>query len=687
MKKCDIICSKKYEILVWTLIGNVIAFIVCAMVLSKSVNLERFYNVSSVYEIQENFYTGVKEYEKGHQESSGKVVLDEGEFEYEIVVRRTDDEKPWNYFCIQIDQLSEEYITGTLIYENQQGGEAVESEEFIHRMQNGMNLFPVSKQYFNIVRLKIAGENGTEFYVKDMQLRATEPVFEWGKAIKIYVIAFSIYMVLSLLLIYVWRRKRIECKLYEWIEALQNGYIFFAGRLRKYIEGIAIARDHKRFLRTLTFLFIFLYNVWVEMQGTYHDEFKTHIVVYSIAILFITMLSIEPMPEKKNWNHALVWGWLVLWLMSCVSDFLRPKEFRYVGYVMLFVVGFMFFVWNNMKEKYEFTEDFVRAIHIFFLCMTFFCVFCRPLGTGIRYTGFSKNPGSFALYLGCLWAVVLGELESRIRYEKKWLKILPYIIEGCIVISFCWESQSAGPLLCIAASAFLWFLRMLWYTKLEKKRKMLTVIIISALVLLLPVYKGIDFGIKNFPQMFDTAVTIEGEQVLERESWGLTVKAANLVEKWEKTRLGAKFKYKTISGLLAERDYYYRAFLRDMNLFGHTEAPYLWGYQRLAHNSILAIAHRYGIFASVPYIVMLIATIINTFKYSRKKEKYSAVPFYVCLISIVMSMTDNVELPFVLLPTIGLYLMMGIGFSEEEYDEEDNKKDIKRVVNNNAVLG
>lgn len=665
-KRCFIV-KNIYKLLVWILIGNVVAFIICAMVLSNSVNIERFYNVSSVYEIRERVYRMPKTYEKGkgHQESSGKVVLDEGEFEYEIVIRRTEDEKPWNYFCIQIEQLSEEYVDGTLIYENQQGGEAVESEEFIHRMQSGMNLFPVSKQYFNIVRLKITGKNGTEFYVRGMQLRATEPIFEWGRAIKIYVVALSIYMILSLLFIYVWRRKKSECKCYEWIEVLQNGYIFLAGRLRKYIEGTAIVRDHKRFLRTSTFLFVFLYNVWVEMQGTYHAEFKTHIVIYSIAILFITMLSIEPVLEKKNWNHALVWGWMVLWFMSCVSDFLRPKEFRYVGYVMVFVVGFMFFVWNNMKEKYEFTEDFVRAIHIFFICMTVFCIFCRPYHETMRYTGISENAGSFALYLGCIWAVVLGELECRIRYEKRWLRTIPYIIEGCIVFAFCWESQSTGPFLCIIASAFLWFLRMLWYTRLENNRKMLVMIVICALMLLLPVYKGIDLGIKNVPTMFGTEVTIEGEQAWERESWGMSVNAADLKDKLERTRIARKFNSFSISDMLGGRDYYYRTFLREMNLFGHMEAPYLWGYKRNAHNAVLAIAYRYGIFASVPYIIILVATLVNTFKYGRKKEKYAAIPFYVCLISIIMSMTENTEQPFVLLPTIGLYLMMGIGFSEE----------------------
>lgn len=95
-----------------------------------------------------------------------------------------------------------------------------------------------------------------------------------------------------------------------------------------------------------------------------------------------------------------------------------------------------------------------------------------------------------------------------------------------------------------------------------------------------------------------------------------------------------------------------------MNLFGHKENPRMWGRRILPHNAILGIAHRYGIFTSVPYIIMLTMVIVTTYRYSKKKISYAAVPFYVCLSTIVMSMADNVEQPFVWLPWFGLYLII-----------------------------
>ena len=57
--------------------------------------------------------------------------------------------------------------------------------------------------------------------------------------------------------------------------------------------------------------------------------------------------------KRKNWNNPLVWSWLVLWIMACISDFLLPKEFRYVGYVMVLACGFLFLfgiIWKSLQS-------------------------------------------------------------------------------------------------------------------------------------------------------------------------------------------------------------------------------------------------------------------------------------------------------------------------------------------------
>ena len=117
-----------------------------------------------------------------------------------------------------------------------------------------------------------------------------------------------------------------------------------------------------------------------------------------------------------------------------------------------------------------------------------------------------------------------------------------------------------------------------------------------------------------------------------------------------------------------------------MNLFGHEKNPKLWGKRRLPHNAFLGIAYRYGVFAVVPYILMLGALLVRTFRYGNKKVKYAGMPFLICLISILMSMTDNVEQPFVWLPWIALYLMMGIVFADEEQPGQEHEPALQEVL-------
>ena len=85
---------------------------------------------------------------------------------------------------------------------------------------------------------------------------------------------------------------------------------------------------------------------------------------------------------------------------------------------MVLVVGFFIFIWNNMEKPEVLTRNFVRAVHIFLVLITLFCLLCRPENAGkaaMRYAGISKNPSIFALYLGTIFSVLLGEIENSIK--------------------------------------------------------------------------------------------------------------------------------------------------------------------------------------------------------------------------------------------------------------------------------
>ncbi len=649
-----------FRFLAWILTGLVISFAVCSMLLSGSLYMHKFYNVGNVYDISSSIFRNSITQDKGHQEKTGKVVLDEGSFEWGISIYGNRD--LWNYLCVQLKDTDS--VQWKVDYIKQIDGEITENEEYDYTLHSGMNLLEVPHNSFNGIRITATGNTNASFCVVNVQLRENEPVWDIRKAVFYFVSSLLIYMCISMLLLFVWHKSGIKLNFYSWIEVLEKIYIVIAEQFQKFSIYVKKFVENIKVYRILAFIVMFVYSISVEVEGTYTDCYKYHIVVYSALITFIGILSIEQTPRIRKWNNSLVWSWFVLWIIACLSDFKIHKEVIYLGYVMIFVIVFFCFIWNNMTKPEELLHDFIYAIHIFFVLICIFCLLCRPESAEARYPGISRNPGVFGLYLSIIWAVLLGEIETRIREGCRGIKILIYAIELCMIFSFCWKSQSAGSLLCMLGIGFIWILKII-YSVSPKEKHLFVMIIVCVVILFVPVYKGLSWGLTYIPQFTGTSITFVDEEPVARKEYGMVTYASDIKEKFGSSRLGRKFSNTTVSGILSGRDYYYRTYLRDMNFYGHAGNPELWGMTRQAHNAILGIAHRYGILACIPYMLMLVSIVSRTFKYSRRQSRWGSVPFFVCLSAIIMSMVDNVEIPFLWLPWFGLYLMMGVAFDDE----------------------
>lgn len=665
---------------IWLWIGIIIVFSMCSMKLSGSRSLNSFYDVGEVYEISSGYYRTEQKFEYGHQEASGKVVLDEGAFDYRFNIEK--NKNKFQYFCLTVKNISSTSVECTVYYDVMKNDEIIESADVTVPLQDGINLITVKNNQFNRIRVVFKGESGASLIVKKMELRESKPVFTWEKVFKYTKLFSGYYVGVSLItyIIFLLLKKYIN----KWdmygifINTLQKIYLSVFSTIKEYFD-----LKNKRIGRIILFLLMFIYSVFIEIKDYYYTYFKYNMLVYVIIIFLLILLSLPDKCKSKDWNNLLVWSWGLLWAMACISDFFVKNEYRYMGYLMLSVVGLLFFVWNNMEKPENLIQDFVRAVHIFFACISLFCLLFRPEIEGARYSGFCENPSIFCLYLGTVCVVILGELEYRFQTENKLWKLLPFILELGIGFSFCWKSQSATPMIAVFVISIIWFFRMIVHAHRVKKQKKLFLIFTLLVILIVPIYTCVSIGLNYIPKAVDKTIVFEQEQPEEKYSWGMEVKAADLSEKMKETRLGKKFRSNTLTGVLTGRDYYYKAHLRAMNLFGHEKRVIMWGRRRLPHNSIIAIAYRYGVFAVVPYVIMLISAIGRTYKYSKRKNKYSSIPFYVCLSAIIMSLADNVEQPFIWLPWMGLYIMMGICFSNENLQNEKDEVEKSNCVKDN----
>ena len=76
--------------------------------------------------------------------------------------------------------------------------------------------------------------------------------------------------------------------------------------------------------------------------------------------------------------------------------------------------------------------------------------------------------------------------------------------------------------------------------------------------------------------------------------------------------------------LFRSRTLYYLDYIREMNLFGHYYHAKNWGDYIYPHNGVLEIMYRYGIFAGIPYVIMVAVSFWYGFMYARKKSNYTA---------------------------------------------------------------
>ncbi len=685
---------KFYKILAWALLGLILTYIVCAMSLTGDHTADTpFYNEGDVSELSIYRFRRDVVQEKGYQEESGTVVLDQGNFNYTISLSGFSD--AWNYLCVRIDDLSADSIIWEVTYDRIKNGEVVESATETYTLIEGMNALSLPDLKFDRLKINIYGEDGCSFSVGKIQFQENLPPVVSGRTIAAGVLTVLGYLILSLIVWIIYRRsdRKRRIPFYGAVEILQECYLAVAGRLAELQDRFHVNPKRRRIIRTCLFLGMLYYCMSVIFERNYIPAFRYKGLIVILFICAIAVFSIEDSPTKKNWNNPLVWGWLITAVMMCISDFVAYKDadyYPFIGYVLIIFIGFFIFVWNNMKDRGEILEDFARSVHILFWIALAYCVLFRPHDPALRYAGFTNNPNGLGVYTAIFWAVILGSLEYVIRTQGKRRILLLYIIEGCLAFSLAWKSQSATALIAIGLAAVIWLIRMIVFSFRNGRKRVLIGTLVCAVVLFLPLHIALSVSLLNVPEKLGTAIVYDDDVSIERVQIGTVAYASeNESDSWLKdNRLFGKITSSSVAEASSGRTYIYREYLRDLNWFGHNTWPDVFGADnpRNAHNEVLNQAYRYGIFTTIPYIVMVAAVLVRTWKYGRKKTRYAVLPFFVCLVSVVESLGDVVMTPFYWPTWFGLYLLMGCVFCEESLmEEEDDPSWMKKIDFDNDV--
>ncbi len=653
--------------IIWFFFGVIVSLSVSVMWTSGTWNLDHFFDVGEIYDVMEAEYT--RNWNPQLQKNE-KCLIKELEEPTLKSFPINGTEGRWNWFLIEVKSLNQPTMTWKVqFYQNLR-----KIQEETVSLKEGLNAVLLKGEYFNSFRIIIEDQKGLSFEIEKMQFYEKFPTFN-GKMIVIRtLLAFIFYTVISICIYFFWKKirknKNKENYFYKYIKKLQL--------LFRYIANIIIldktekiSHRTRRCIRVSLLLFLIFYMNYFDMKRLYMLHFPITIIVSSIGIFFISAVSIEKRTEVLNWKNPICYAWFGLWTIAFFSEALVKHEFSAQAPIMIFVFGFFYFVIGNMQKPEYLLYDIVYAIEILFWFSTFFCIFFRPLREGYRYLGASQAPAVFAMFQAVALASFLGKLEKEVRSNSKIIKKIFCLIE--ILISFFFILKTGSftilitSILTIIVSLYFVFLNRKKYKKLIRK------LMVILPILIMFVFGGMNLLLKNVPFILESEIMFEydnyREQLQKEEGTFWVVQAAS------KERILEKIKnIDSLDTMTSGRITFWKEYIRDMNLWGHESDAIVRAKKERPHNAVIAITYRYGILATIPYVMVLFYSLYYSWrniKYRRRKSdvmKFLPLGYFITIL--IMTISENVELPFLWIPWFILYLMFGFVFSEGKAEGE-----------------
>ncbi len=664
----------KLRVGIWFAVGFLCSMIFAAMYISEEGTLDCFYNVGEVYDVFSDAYKyGGTEWNYDALEHNIAISSEEAWKQINIVGKI----RNWNFCVIEISYMNRPSMSAIMDCLNTDGTVVA---SFPVELTEGRNQIFLEGIAFSSFVIKVLGEPGAEFKITDLQLRLQDPDSSIHRIIKLGGFAFFLYLLLSLFLNKIKKKNlsHIHINFYAILEKLQRALCKVANMYGKYFKNTS--GKTRRVVWESCFFILIFYTVFVFNTNQHLKMWRYSQVVYTLIVFIIAVFSIEDEIRPVYWKNGLVYSWVMFWILATISDFIVSKDFSGVGMIQIFVWGFCFLIWNNMKHPYKLMRAFMNSVCNSFLTVTIFCLCCRPDVIGGRYMGIFTNPNTFANYLVVVAAVLTADISHMLLVKRNRRMILDCI--GLLaVFVFLWKTQTRGAMIAIGVIMLLAG----WYLVWEKRKQgyyLLAKWILYMVLLLAPVYTGLSWGIANIPRKLGTVVIMEEDVAVPAEEsviglGGIKVHAAGIQEKIEQSRIWQTLKRGSLEEISSGRTVFWIAYLRDMNLWGHEGRAKVSGRIRDAHNAFLAIAYRYGVFILIFYIILWGYSMIYGIKYlNYRKHPYGFLPLSLCVSYMIVSLVDAVEQPYVNIIWFAMYFIFGILFAPEGNHMGEGKEDL-----------
>lgn len=668
---------KKINRWLWAVLGIIFSFSSAMMLIGGRFSLENFYDQGEVCEI-----VGMDL----ELEGTNLLYLNPSDTFFTI----TDDlavkdyifyENKWNYLLFEISDLSVSALPAFISYFDENG--TVKAEQQI-TFTEGWNVMEPIEKKFTFARLSFLNCKGEHLRIRSALTRSELGKFSGKKFVFYSGVFLLLYCIMSIVVVYCFRKyhkNRKKRHSHWWMNFYLHILEMIYSKMQR-IPVVNLSKKTRQYLRIFCILTEILYTTAAvnadRMKAWYPMSMGFHI----LFLLVLSVLLVEPVRKKVHWNTKLCYIWGILCITMCISDFVVGRVFIGVGYVFLFVFGVFYYCWRQMERPTQLLKETGIAVQISFVFILLFCLMCRPPVEGIRYAGCYINPNPFGRYLISVFVVVFVQLEYLIRKRSlTWKKGILFGIEIDVLCYFLWQSQCRGAMFAFVLLVLAVFIRFIKIRILASViRDYLRVILISA-VCLFPVMYTVEWGLYHIPYFLGTQVYWKKDALYAKE---MNLFLNPFVEQVyaSASRILETLRRRSLDSVSSGRITYWKAYLRNMNLWGHEFRCQVNGGSHSAHNMFLDIAYRYGVAAAGVYIVFWGTFLKEVCSKLSLRHPYSFMAAG-CVISYVgMALLDTLEQPWVYFAWVLAYMSLGYYLLRTDTIKENERLHEKKMFHN-----
>lgn len=656
---------------------GVIASLSCAaMWVSGSFNLNRFCNIEA-YDVTKAEREALGVALQYVEQKAGVINVTETE-----AVKRIDIKGamvPWQTLVLDLDEMNREHMVWEINFLDKQGNQVYTQEV---QLTEGENVVELPKEKFAAMEIRIYEQTGSEFLIRKMQLLKGDKIVKTSQYLGTTVIFFIIYLLVVYVCSKVWKKRKGHGKasknlIYVFNSKLQDIYLKAGSMLPNW--GEKYSQKSISMARRILLLGMLYYMLVINNRDTYFNPqyFLRHVVIWAIFLITTGALCKEGNLRKLRWNVPFAGVWTVFFIWVCISEFLVKKRLCGWGYLMLFAAGFLFFMWGNMKKPEQFQRDIVKAIEWFSVINLVFCLISRPRIEGLSYQGIAWNPNIYAQYLMPMAVVFFAEADAWILKRQKGKICFYAAMTGCCYY-LGWISQSRTVLLSLAAVLIVFIIKQMRNVAMLQAKKRVLIFMTAVCVIGVPAAAFSNWCINNIAEKLETQI------VFPRDDYKIEVKVPSLKLEVQAMETGIResrvvrklVESNDMESITSGRNLYWKAYLRDMNLWGHEYQLEIWGAKRGEHSGFITIAYRYGVFAIIPYLLIIGYLVRYSWHYMKKQKHYAFYPIGITMGMICILLVENVERPFYSVACLAFWLLPGFFMNCNSEKKEKDRENI-----------